>query len=260
MRVLHLSPHPDDELMGAPATLMALRDAGHDVTNLALSLGRPADHARRRAEVTEACDRAGIGLRVLDPPIAMSAGDDLPAAEAAVRGVLAAILQGPDAPDLVIGPSPHDVHHGHELTGRAIRDALAAHDDPPPWWIWAIWGDLPMPTLVTALDDERVEEITEALSAHAGEMQRADHRIQVEARTRVAATLAAEKVFGFGAPALTADRAELVTEVVRRDGHWHLGSPRVFDANQPLAAPRTLRVDGWLQARSARDLVDGAIY
>jgi LmbE family N-acetylglucosaminyl deacetylase len=29
MLVLHLAPHPDDELIGAPATLMALRDAGH---------------------------------------------------------------------------------------------------------------------------------------------------------------------------------------------------------------------------------------
>ena len=46
MRVLHISPHPDDELMGAPATLMALRDAGHEVTNLALTLGREADHGR----------------------------------------------------------------------------------------------------------------------------------------------------------------------------------------------------------------------
>ena len=51
MRVLHISPHPDDELVGAPATLMALRDAGHEVTNLALSLGRPEDHDRRRAAI-----------------------------------------------------------------------------------------------------------------------------------------------------------------------------------------------------------------
>lgn len=260
LRVLHVSPHPDDELVGAPATLMALRDAGHQVTNLALSLGRPADHDRRRAEVTEACRRAGFGLTVVEPPVPISAGDDLPASEVRIRALIEQALDGADAPDLVVGPGPHDVHHGHELAGRAIRDVLAARDDAPPWWIWAIWGDLPLPTMVTALDDERVGEITEALSAHAGEMERADHRVQVEARTRVAATLAAEKIFGFGAPALTADRAELVTEVVRRDGHWLLGSPRALDANQPLAGPRTLRVDDWLDAPSARDLVDGAVY
>ena len=117
-----------------------------------------------------------------------------------------------------------------------------------------------MPTVVTSLDDERVGEITEALSAHAGEMERADHRVQIEARTRVAATLAAEKIFGFGAPALTTDRAEVVTEVVHRDGHWLLGAPRALDALQPLASPRPLRVDAWLNAPSARDLTNGAIY
>jgi len=31
--VLHLAPHPDDEALGAPATLLALRDAGHRVIN-----------------------------------------------------------------------------------------------------------------------------------------------------------------------------------------------------------------------------------
>ncbi len=259
MRVLHISPHPDDELMGAPATLMALRDAGHEVTNLALTLGREADHERRRAELTEACRRAGFALRIVDPPILMSSGDDLLAAEAAVRDHIAAALSGPDPPDLIVGPGPHDVHHGHEMTGRAIRDVLAASSDSVPWWMWAIWGDLPMPTVVTALDDKRVGEITEALSAHAGEMERADHRVQIEARTRVAATLAAEKIFGFGAPALTTDRAEVVTEVMRRDGYWLLGAPRALDALHPLATPRSLRVDAWLNAPSARDMANSSI-
>lgn len=258
--MLHVSPHPDDELVGAPATLMALRDAGHEVTNLALALGRPADHDRRRAEVTEACRRAGFGLRVIDPPIAMSAGDDLAAAQKRATAAIVAVIDGPDPPDLVVGPGPHDVHHGHELVGRAIRDALGSHDDAPPWWLWAIWGDLPMPTMVTLLDDDRVAEVVQALSAHEGEMQRADHRVQVEARTRVAATLAAEKIFGFGAPALSTTRAEMVTEVVRHDGHWLLGAPRALDALNPLHRPRTVRVDAWLEAPSARDLAEGAIY
>ena len=260
MRVLHVSPHPDDELVGAPATLMALRDAGHEVTNLALALGRPVDTERRRSEVTEACRRAGFGLRVLDPPIAMSAGDDLAAAQAQATAAIADVLDGPEPPDLVVGPGPHDVHHGHELVGRAIRDALERHDDAPPWWIWAIWGDLPMPTMVTVLDDDRVAEVVQALSAHEGEMQRADHRVQVEARTRVAATLAAEKIFGFGAPALSTTRAEMVTEVVRQGGHWLLGSPRALDALNPVSRPRTVRVDAWLHAPSARELAEGAIY
>ena len=49
-----------------PATLMALRDAGWRIVNLACGLGRPAQHQRRRAEVEEACRRAGpYGAAVL---------------------------------------------------------------------------------------------------------------------------------------------------------------------------------------------------
>ena len=74
--VLHLSPHPDDEILGAGATLMGLRAHGHRVINLACSLGRPDQQERRRAEVTEACARAGFELIVHEPPLAISLNDD----------------------------------------------------------------------------------------------------------------------------------------------------------------------------------------
>ena len=257
MRVLHVSPHPDDELVGAPAALLALRDAGHTITNLALSLGRPDDHDRRRAEVVEACRRARFELVITDPPIAMSANDDRELAEDRVRAQLTAALDGSDAPDLVVGPSPHDVHHAHELVGRAIRDVLAERDDAPAWWMWAIWGDLPFPTTVTTFDDARATEIAEDLSAHEGEMARADHRVHVDARGRLTAITAAERVFGFGAPALGADRAEVVTEVARRDGEWVLGPPRALDAAAPLSRPTSRVVTAWLQSPSARELGGG---
>lgn len=260
MRVLHVSPHPDDELVGAPATLLALRDAGHEVVNLALSLGRPDDHHRRRAEVEDACRRARIGLIITEPPIAMSATDSRADAEERVRWQLSMALNGSEPPDLVIGPSPHDVHHAHELTGRAIRDVLASRDDPPPpWWMWAIWGDLPFPTIVTVFDDARQAEIDEALSAHAGEMARADHRVHVDARSRLTAVTAAEKVFGFGAPALSAGRAEVVTEAWWRDGHWVLGSPRALDASAPLSQRTSRSVSAWLRSPSARELGGGPL-
>lgn len=254
VRILHVSPHPDDELIGAPATLMALRDAGHDIVNLALGLGRPADHARRRAEVTEACGRAGFDLIVAEPPIAMSADDSRADAEERIRWKVGIALDGADPPDLVVGPSPHDVHHAHELTGRAIRDALAARSTPPAWWMWAIWGDLPMPTIVTTFDDARAQEIAHALSAHEGEVARADHRVHLGARGRLTAITAGEKVFGFGAPALAADQAEVVTEVVRSAGAWMLGAARALDPMVPLATPTTRVVNGWLDGPSARDL------
>ena len=123
---LHLSPHPDDEVVGMPATLMALRDAGWRIVNLACGLGRPAQHQRRRAEVEEACRRAGFELLPCEPPLALSAGDDLAAAEETLVTLLGAVLPALD-PAILCSPSPHDGHHAHELVGRAARRALEAH-------------------------------------------------------------------------------------------------------------------------------------
>src|SRR5947208_4057165 len=112
MRVLHLSPHPDDELLGSPAVLIALADAGHEVVNLAVSLGRPADHARREAEVKEACGRAGFRLRICSPSYALARDDDLDAAEARLTDELLSV--GRDGHnELRVAPSPTDAPHGH---------------------------------------------------------------------------------------------------------------------------------------------------
>ena len=55
--ILHVAPHPDDESIGAVATLLALRHAKHEVINLACSLGR-LEPERRRLELETACGRA----------------------------------------------------------------------------------------------------------------------------------------------------------------------------------------------------------
>src|SRR5512133_3885116 len=119
--VLHLSPHPDDEVLGAGATLLALRDTGHRVINLAVTLGSDErERPRRRHEVETACARAGFELVVHDP------GGDL---AGAVRALIAE-----SGADVVVAPSPHDGHPRHEAVGRAARDAVEAQrgtDSPP---------------------------------------------------------------------------------------------------------------------------------
>ena len=79
----------------------------------------------------------------------------------------------------------------------------------------------------------------------------------IRARGRLTAITAAEKVFGFGAPALGADRAEVITEVARRDGQWVLGPPRALDATAPLSRPTSRVITAWLQSPSPRELGGG---
>ena len=76
---------------------------------------------------------------------------------------------------LVVGPSPHDGHHGHEAVGRAARDALEAMADPPALWLWGLWADLPHPTLLAGFGEARLEAARHVLAAHGGELERADY-------------------------------------------------------------------------------------
>src|SRR5262249_50810086 len=157
--VVHFAPHPDDELLGAPATLMALRDAGWRVVNVACSLGRPTDHGRRRRELEEATRRAGFELIVPEHPAHIPSEDDRAAARAEVREIAERAL-GEVVADVVVSPSPHDRHHGHELVARGVGDALrSGGDGPRRWWLSGWWASLPLPTLGTVFDDARLVEI-----------------------------------------------------------------------------------------------------
>ncbi|MGA8745584.1 MAG: PIG-L family deacetylase [Solirubrobacterales bacterium] len=234
---LHFAPHPDDELIGAPATLMALRDAGWRVVNLACGLGRPEQRERREAELREACRLAGFELRIPEPPIAISAGEDRAGAHPALSDLVRAAIDDL-APAVLISPSPEDRHPAHELVGGAIRDTLSERcGEAPRWWMWALWGALPQATLGTAFGARRLDEILTALSAHRGELERNDYRLLVRARAALNASLATELLFGFGAErSCDAPFVELLTEVERRDGRWLLGTSRWLDPAAPLAA------------------------
>jgi len=212
--VLHLSPHPDDEAIGAPATLMALRDEGWRVVNLACGLGAPAQHQRREAELREACRRAGFELLLPDPLPRIERGRDRAPARAELAVAIDAAL-AEIGPDVVVAPSPQDVHPTHELVGAVAGEALAAAgDEAPRLWHWSLWGPPPRPTFATGFGQERLEEILFALAAHRGELERVDYARLVRARAEAAACLAPELLGGFGSAAAADDApyAELLAE------------------------------------------------
>lgn len=256
MVALHLASHPDDEVLGAPATLMALRDSGWRVINVCCSLGRPAQEVRRRGELTESCRLAGFELRVPDPPLRISSGDDRAAARAALLRLVAAELDS-SRPQLVFSPSPHDRHPAHELVGSAVRDVLAHRGGDLRWWMWGLWASLPFPTLGVPFDAARLEEIVGVLSAHRGELERNDYRRLLAGRAEMNAAVGPELIFGFGteAPAGCA-YLELLTEVAFADGCWRLGCPRWLDPREPLGGISDVSADAWLGAPGLSELLD----
>jgi LmbE family N-acetylglucosaminyl deacetylase len=252
--VLHVSPHPDDELLGAPATLMSLRDAGSRVVNLTCSLGRPDQRSRRRRELDEALARARFASVVHEPPLAISAGDDLPAAQRALTNTIQQLLL--DEPvGIVISPSPHDGHPGHELVAQATRDALRSTTArPAAWWMWGLWADLPLPTLYVPFAEQRLAEIAHALGAYEGELARNDYAALLRPRAQAQRVLGAERVFGLGSSARAGPYAELLTEVLLGDGAWQLGAGRTPSLDRPLdGATGVSSIDWWLDSPSVAD-------
>jgi LmbE family N-acetylglucosaminyl deacetylase len=218
--VLHVAPHPDDEALGAPATLLLLRRAGWQVVNVVTTLGRPEDRERRREEALDAARRAGFDLVLPDGrPVAH----------------LIASLVRDHVPELVISPSAHDVHPTHVAVGEATGRALASCPTPPVWWQWGLWADLAAPTLYVPFGEEVLAAARHVLEAYTGELARNDYTRLLDARSVVQAVLGSERVFGFGrAAASTAPFAELLTEQCLVDGAWCPGTSRILDPDHAL--------------------------
>src|SRR3954463_316969 len=248
--VLHLSPHPDDEVVGAAAPLAALRATGHRVLSLAATAGSDErERPRRLREAQTACARAGFELVVHDPERDLAA---------AVRALIAE-----RGADLVVAPSPHDGHPRHEAVGRAARDAIEAGrgaDPPPRLWLWGLGAALPRPTLYHGFDEVLMRQATYVLEAHAGELERNDYRALVRARATANRVLGAERVFGWGAPGRDQPFAELLMEAVVVEDDWWTTTPRALDPQRPFQAPPepVAAIGWWLHEPSFTDRTQAA--
>ena len=149
--ILHVAPHPDDEAVGCPGALLHLRDRGWTVVSVIASLGFSGQWERRRAEAEAAAERAGFVPVFLDPPLNLDLDGDLAEATRRVATELPGIVEEHGA-SIVVSPSPHDVHHGHEAVGRGVQRAVAALPPTLRWWMWGVWGDLPAPNVYYGYD------------------------------------------------------------------------------------------------------------
>lgn len=255
--VLQLAPHPDDEVLAAGGTLLRLRDAGWTVVTLVCSLGRAQQRERRRAEVEEACARAGFALRLPAAQLAIGSADDLTAARSALAAEIGAALDEV-APALLIGPSPHDEHPAHAVVGRATADALGGRRARPRWWLWSLWGDATPPTLLAELDEHVLARAGHVLAAHAGELARNDYGRLLRARAAAAAVSGPERVFGFGGDVAHAVAAEVFCELLCDEAPgWPVAGARRLEPSDALAGARPAGADAgaWLAAPSARALL-----
>lgn len=230
-----MSPHPDDESIGAPCTLLGLQESGWDIVNLVCSLGRQPDWDRRRAEADCAATRAGFRNVYPPEPIRMSSGDNQRAARQAVSALIE--KQFDDLPiDLVVGPHPEDRHHAHVTVAHAIEDSLTRIGRPIRWWMWGIWRELPEPTMFVPCTERHLRRSASMVAAYRGENDRNRYNRIHWTRRKVNAVMGAEQVFGFGSPNIGVEYAELLTERIYEDGKWRNGAPRLLSLATPASA------------------------
>lgn len=249
--VLVVSPHPDDEIIGAGATLLKLRDAGFHIIDLAVTLGRPEHHERRRAELETACDKARFELVIAEELAHVSSRDNLEPVQAHLADLISKLLKE-RSPAAVVSPSPHDNHPVHEASARAVRQSLSTSKRSVPWLMDSLWGDLPYPTIYSPFDETTLGAVIEVLEAHEGENSRNDYRKLVRHRAGKNAVLGSELVFGSGHSAIPDQPfAELLTEVFYTPGgKWIAGERRVMDFDNPFSKPSGKDLTTWVNSPS----------
>ena len=253
--LLHVAPHPDDEAVGCPGALLHLQDRGWTIVSVVASLGFESQWVRRRAEAEEASARAGYVPVFLDPPLDLDLDGDLEAATARLSLELPALVTAHGA-SIVVSPSPHDVHHGHEAVGRAVQRALAALDDTVRWWMWGVWGDLPAPNVLHPYDQSVLDRALHVLDAYAGELERNDYRPFLTGRAACNAVMGSERVFGFGAPsATTLPYADLLTEVRLLGGRFVASEGHFLDEGPEPDTLYDVDLTPWITSPSVHELV-----
>lgn len=132
MNILVISPHPDDETLGAGGTLLKMKDSGHkifwlNVTNMKLEYGYTDERVKERneeiAKVKEAYGFSGFYNFEMKP-----AGMDLYETGELVSR-LKSVLEEVE-PELLFIPYGFDVHSDHRVIFDAIYSCIKSFRAP----------------------------------------------------------------------------------------------------------------------------------
>lgn len=137
MNILVISPHPDDETLGAGGTLLKFKDMGHktfwlNVTNVRTEYGYPPERVAERNKEIEAVNRAyafdGFRNMELEP-----AGLDKYETGVLVAGFKQVLEE--IKPEILLIPYGNDVHSDHRVVFDAVFSCTKSFRAP---WLKAV--------------------------------------------------------------------------------------------------------------------------
>ncbi len=240
-KVLLFSPHPDDECIVGLLALRLMREAGHRVVNVAVTLGsNPARQAARLAELRQACAFLGFGLVQTTPTgleqvnPASRARDPVAWAEKVRR--IADILRA-ERPRILFFPHDRDWNSTHVGVHALVTDALRLVG--PAWEGFTVetefWGQCDDPNAAVEARAEDLADLVAACSFHVGEVRRNPYHLLLPAWMMDNVRRGGELVGGQGGAAPTFLFATLYRVRRWKGGQWERFYPggRMLSVRQP---------------------------
>jgi len=171
-KVLVLSPHPDDDALGCGGLIKSLSESGAKIKVIYFSDGSRGTKSgkpslslikEREEEARESSLLLGIGeekfLRLPD-------GKIVPTIDLATQ--IRREIEF-DQPDLVLAPSPEELHPDHHAVSETLAMSLRNYDGHFNIWLYEVWGAGRFNRLFVI--DEFVNDKREALKCHKSQMR-----------------------------------------------------------------------------------------
>jgi LmbE family N-acetylglucosaminyl deacetylase len=203
--VVILSAHPDDEILNGMPLGIRFKLAGSQLTNIAVTIGRPGQSERRLGELHGACKHLGIDLIIpaehgFRELIKANTAEGWDTAVNALADVLRKLH-----PKVVITHHEDDAHHDHIATNRLTVAAMEQIRDLDCLFVVGeYWKDMTRPNLQLEIGADNFVFLLEALSFHKGELARNRYDTFWLPHAHVNARYG-EVITGWGAPAAEFD-------------------------------------------------------
>lgn len=186
-KVLLFSPHPDDEVIIGGLALRLMREAGHEVINVAVTQGSREDRREGRwDELRHCCEWIGFGLvgtvpGGLERVHPRTRREDPEHWSRAVDRVAEILAE--HRPRVVLFPHEEDWNSTHVGTHELVVDAMARLGAGLSCYTveTEFWGAMRAPNLMVELDVRQVTDLMTALTFHVGEVRRNPYHLSLPA-------------------------------------------------------------------------------